>query len=61
MRITDHSFLVASFNDDVEKIRQYLHDENIVEVKVNDHTKVNTANYLANFQTYNNISHEQPN
>ena len=52
MRITDHSFLIQSFKHDLEKIRQYLYDENIVYVRINEHLKVNSSNYLANFQNY---------
>lgn len=58
MKITDHSFLIDSFGTDLEKIKQYLYENNIVEVQVNSHTRVNVSNYLLNFTTYNVISHE---
>lgn len=57
MRVTSHTFLVDSFGTDLEKIKKYLYDENILEVQVNFHTRVNISNYLANFSTYNIISH----
>jgi len=53
MRITDHSFLVASFGQDLNKIKEYLDKEDVVEVVINEHIKVNKANYIANFSTYN--------
>lgn len=58
MKITDMSFLLASFGANKEKIRQYLYDEDIVEIRINSHLKVNTANFLANFPTYIILTHE---
>lgn len=52
MKITDASFLFDSFGINIEKTRQYLYDENIVQIRINDNLKVNTSNFLANFSTY---------
>jgi hypothetical protein len=58
MKITDASFLTASFKTNKKKIRQYLYDENIVYIRINNNLKVNTANFLANFSTYIILTHE---
>jgi len=40
---------------DLEKIKNYLFENNIEKIYVNENIQVNTENYLANFLTYSHI------
>jgi hypothetical protein len=51
-KIADHSMLIQILGSDKEKIRQFLSENDIVEIRVNEHIRVNQANYMANFETY---------
>ena len=65
MKIIKAFFLKEIFKsfteENKELIRQYLYDENIVEIEINSHTKVCITNFLSNLKTYNRLSDEQAN
>jgi hypothetical protein len=55
MKVTTHSFLTQAFEHDLEKIKNYLLENNIEKIYVNENIQVNTENYLANFLIYSHI------
>jgi hypothetical protein len=55
MKVTSHLFLVQAFGHDLEKIKNYLFQNDIVSIYVNENIKISTSNYLANFLTYSHI------
>ena len=55
MKVTSHLFIIQAFGYDLEQIKKYLLENDIVSVYVNENIKVSTSNYLANFLTYSHI------
>jgi hypothetical protein len=55
MKVTSHLFLIQAFGHDIEKIKNWLLQNNIEKIYVNENIEVNTQNYLSNFLTYSHI------
>ena len=55
MKVTTHLFLIQAFEHDLEKIKNYLFENNIEKIYVSENIQVNTENYLANFLIYSHI------